>query len=93
MRTTIRKHNFGQHIFLLRTERSKIHLQYSMAPRRKAPATSSGRPTARQKQSVADQLICPITLELPFDPVTAEDGYVRRPFCTQDPRMYVPMAK
>jgi TPR repeat protein len=30
----------------------------------------------RQKRSVEDDLICPITLELPLDPVTAEDGLV-----------------
>ena len=27
-------------------------------------------------KSTTDHLICPITLELPFDPVTADDGYV-----------------
>ena len=30
----------------------------------------------RQKKSVADELVCPITLELPWEPVTAEDGRV-----------------
>jgi U-box domain/Sel1 repeat len=30
----------------------------------------------RQKKSPEDDLICPITLELPWDPVTAEDGRV-----------------
>lgn len=32
----------------------------------------------RQKNQgcVGEQLVCPITLELPFHPVTAEDGYV-----------------
>ena len=28
----------------------------------------------RQKRCPSDDLICPITLELPFDPVMAEDG-------------------
>ncbi|CAB9516575.1 Sel1 domain protein repeat-containing protein [Seminavis robusta] len=30
----------------------------------------------RTKESVADDLICPISLDLPWDPVTAEDGRV-----------------
>ncbi|KAL3896375.1 MAG: hypothetical protein SGARI_007189, partial [Bacillariaceae sp.] len=30
----------------------------------------------RVKRSIEDDLICPITLELPFDPVTAMDGQV-----------------
>ena len=35
------------------------------------------RPSKRQKQkSVADDLICPITLDLPYDPVTAADGRI-----------------
>lgn len=33
--------------------------------------------TLRHDQDVGKQLICPITLELPVDPVMAEDGYVR----------------
>ena len=32
---------------------------------------AEGPPT---RKSPADELICPITLELPFEPVTAEDG-------------------
>lgn len=32
--------------------------------------------TKRQKKSAEDDLLCPITLELPRDPVTAEDGRV-----------------
>ena len=34
------------------------------------------RPAKRVKRSIEDDLICPITLELPFDPVTAMDGQV-----------------
>lgn len=30
----------------------------------------------QKKRAIEDDLICPITLELPFDPVTAEDGTV-----------------
>lgn len=30
----------------------------------------------RAKEAVVDDLVCPITMELPFDPVTAEDGHV-----------------
>lgn len=33
-------------------------------------------PAKRQKRNLADEMICPIRLELPFDPVTAEDGRV-----------------
>ncbi|CAB9529849.1 Sel1 domain protein repeat-containing protein [Seminavis robusta] len=33
-------------------------------------------PAKRPKKSAADDLICPISLELPWDPVTAEDGRV-----------------
>lgn len=32
---------------------------------------------AKRQKSIGLGLICPITLELPFDPVTAEDGYVK----------------
>ncbi|CAB9526760.1 unknown protein [Seminavis robusta] len=34
------------------------------------------QPAKRHKKSPADDLICPISLELPFDPVFAEDGRV-----------------
>ncbi|CAB9516582.1 Sel1 domain protein repeat-containing protein [Seminavis robusta] len=34
------------------------------------------RSNKRTKKSPADDLLCPITLELPWDPVTAEDGRV-----------------
>lgn len=37
--------------------------------------SGDSRPTKRTR-SAADDLLCPITLELPFDPVTAEDGRV-----------------
>ena len=32
----------------------------------------------RRKRSIEDDLLCPITWELPIDPVTAEDGALRR---------------
>ncbi|CAB9529178.1 Sel1 domain protein repeat-containing protein [Seminavis robusta] len=32
--------------------------------------------TNKRKRDPADELICPITLELPWDPVTAEDGRI-----------------
>jgi TPR repeat protein len=38
--------------------------------------TASNDKNKRQKTSPADDLICPITLELPWDPVTAADGRV-----------------
>ena len=31
-------------------------------------------PAKKQKRCIEDDLVCPITLELPFEPVTAEDG-------------------
>eukprot|EP00550_Attheya_septentrionalis_P003018 CAMPEP_0198281798 /NCGR_PEP_ID=MMETSP1449-20131203/1671_1 /TAXON_ID=420275 /ORGANISM="Attheya septentrionalis, Strain CCMP2084" /LENGTH=90 /DNA_ID=CAMNT_0043977717 /DNA_START=9 /DNA_END=277 /DNA_ORIENTATION=+ len=34
------------------------------------------QPSKRRKLSPSDELVCPITLDLPFDPVTAEDGRV-----------------
>eukprot|EP00978_Attheya_sp_CCMP212_P024021 scaffold74754_cov41-Attheya_sp.AAC.1 len=34
------------------------------------------RPAKRNQKSPSDDLICPITHDLPFDPVTAEDGRV-----------------
>ena len=34
------------------------------------------QPAKRAKKSFADDLICPITLELPWEPVMAEDGRV-----------------
>lgn len=40
------------------------------------PQETTGHVVSHQKNSVADDLICPITLELPFDPVMAEDGRV-----------------
>lgn len=50
-----------------------------MSNNKKRPAaaedTANGGPK-RLKRSVEDELICPITLDLPFDPVTAEDGQV-----------------
>ena len=30
----------------------------------------------KQSKEITDDLICPITLDLPFDPVIAEDGRV-----------------
>ena len=37
----------------------------------------NNRPSKRQKQkSVADDLVCPITLDLPHDTVTAADGRI-----------------
>ena len=38
------------------------------------PSTSTT--TAPSETRVADDLLCPLTLELPFVPVTAEDGHV-----------------
>lgn len=52
----------------------------SKTKRAAAPKKENGPPTKKAKQSVqpkqspADDLICPITLELPIDPVMAEDG-------------------
>ena len=31
-------------------------------------------PAKKQKRAIEDDLICPISLELPFEPVIAEDG-------------------
>ena len=36
----------------------------------------AARAKKRQKRCPSDDLICPITLELPYDPVMAEDGRV-----------------
>lgn len=38
--------------------------------------SDADEPVTKQTKSVADDLICPITHELPFDPVTAEDGRI-----------------
>lgn len=42
------------------------------------PASSKNRdaPTSKRQKSITNDLICPITLELPLDPVTAEDGRI-----------------
>jgi TPR repeat protein len=42
----------------------------------KAGQTTNNEPSKCQKKSPEDDLICPITLELPWDPVVAEDGRV-----------------
>ena len=56
-----------------------------MAPKRKAaaPATEQAEPATEQankfKKTVDDsasEILCPITQELPIDPVMAEDGRV-----------------
>ena len=39
-------------------------------------ANNQDESTVKRHKSVAHDLTCPITLELPFDPVTAEDGRV-----------------
>ena len=39
-------------------------------------STTGTAPTATRETRVADDLLCPLTLELPFVPVTAEDGHV-----------------
>lgn len=64
--------------------RKRLRDQLEPAPKR---AVSRASETAADEQepepkrqkngkSVADDLVCPITLELPWDPVTAEDGRV-----------------
>ncbi|CAB9503808.1 Sel1 domain protein repeat-containing protein [Seminavis robusta] len=40
--------------------------------------------TKRAKKSVADDLICPISLELPWEPVTAEDGRIYERECIEE---------
>ena len=52
-----------------------------MSPKRKAPAAEAATADEgkRYRQAInewADELVCPITQELPVDPVTAEDGRV-----------------
>jgi U-box domain/Sel1 repeat len=42
----------------------------------KKTRTEDAPPPKKAKKSIAADLTCPITLELPFDPVTAEDGRV-----------------
>jgi U-box domain len=42
----------------------------------RAEQIANNEPNKRQTQSPADNLVCPITLELPWDPVTADDGRV-----------------
>ena len=55
-------------------------MEYGMAPKRKA-AAADGETAATAKKyksamdEMADEWICPITTELPLDPVTAEDGH------------------
>jgi U-box domain/Sel1 repeat len=41
-----------------------------------APINNEERPNMSQQKSAADDLTCPITLELPWDPVTAMDGRI-----------------
>ncbi|CAB9523010.1 Putative E3 ubiquitin-protein ligase LIN [Seminavis robusta] len=41
-------------------------------------------PAKRPTKSAADDLICPISLELPWDPVTAEDGRVYERECIEE---------
>ncbi|KAL3902913.1 MAG: hypothetical protein SGARI_005617, partial [Bacillariaceae sp.] len=41
-----------------------------------ATATNHSRASSKRKRNPADDLICPITLELPLDPVMAADGRV-----------------
>ena len=49
-----------------------------MAPKRRADAAANGTEEAKKYKSaidaMADEWICPITTELAFDPVLAEDG-------------------
>ena len=51
-----------------------------MPPKRKAAADTAGAAEAKKLRSamdaVAEEWVCPITQELPLDPVTAEDGRV-----------------
>ena len=56
-----------------------------MPPKRKADHPPAGYPPAAAEankrlrgtlDSIAEELICPITRDLPADPVTAEDGRV-----------------
>ncbi|CAB9521008.1 Sel1 domain protein repeat-containing protein [Seminavis robusta] len=49
----------------------------SSKPKRKASLEEDQQPSNKcPKKSPTDDLICPITLELPWDPVIAEDGRV-----------------
>jgi hypothetical protein len=52
-----------------------------MAPKRKAaaaaePATEQATKFKKVMDESAAEFLCPITQELPIDPVTAEDGHV-----------------
>ena len=51
-----------------------------MAPKRKAAATAETEELAKKYKSAMDDIateyLCPITAELPLDPVTAEDGRI-----------------
>ena len=59
-----------------------VHFQLCLMPPRKRAATVAQDDTATSKKyksamdEMAEEWVCPITFELPFDPVTAEDGHV-----------------
>ncbi|CAB9529848.1 Putative E3 ubiquitin-protein ligase LIN [Seminavis robusta] len=55
------------------------------APRKRLQEVEeTPQPAKRPKKSPADDLICPISLELPWDPVTAEDGRVYDRFAIEE---------
>ena len=61
--------------------RGLIASQSSEVKSIKRPPTSEPSETINAKRprtSIEDDLLCPITKDLPFDPVTAEDGKQRR---------------
>lgn len=57
---------------LHRTRKNPPPAAFAHGPR----ASKKSRPTKTNNKSITDDLICAITHELPFDPVTAEDGRV-----------------
>ena len=58
--------------------------------KRSCTSSEEQKSSKRQKRSIVDDLLCPITLELPVDPVTAEDGrYVTE---RSAPRLYLSIA-
>ncbi|CAB9510919.1 expressed unknown protein [Seminavis robusta] len=51
---------------------------------RSSKQTQGNANAKRQKTSIADEFICAISLELPWDPVTAEDGRVYERECIEE---------
>eukprot|EP00966_Prymnesium_polylepis_P010467 241488-Prymnesium_polylepis.1 len=56
---------------------SELTLRPAMPPKRAAPddaTTEENKKFRSALDSMADEWVCPITFELPLDPVIAEDG-------------------